>query len=146
MEFPSFNVHAHVMNESRGLCALEDVSERHGGELHGPGIESLVISLHFVLWDSKSIVDNTTPFFGRPKLHPLASFTKDDFFENLAGAILHVSRKCIDTDPSPPLLFKRFCIRHECAVSRSHIQEESILHTWKNSLGHPLVLTCLRIK
>jgi hypothetical protein len=37
--------------------------------------------------------------------------------KNLAGAILHVSGKRIDADPSPALLLERFGIRKEGAVS-----------------------------
>src|SRR4029453_7962126 len=145
MDLPAFNVKAHVMNESRSLRAFENVSEGHGGELYGLSLAILVL-LHSVLCDAKSLVDNTPPVVRRPKFHPLASCTEDHVFEHLAAAILHVSGKRIDTDARPALLLERFCIRHVRAVSRSHIQEEAIGHTRKNFLGHPYVLTHLRIK
>src|SRR4029453_15510242 len=128
------------MNESRSLRAFEDVTECHGSELHGRS----VVLLPFCLW--VSFVNNATPLVGRPKFHPLARFTGYNFFENLAGAILHISGKRIDTDSRPALLLKCFRIRNEGAVSRSNIEKESVLHTRKNCLGHPLVLTPLRIK
>ena len=99
------------MNESGSLRAFEDVTECHGSELHGRS----VVLLHFVPW--VSFVNNATPIVGRPKFHRLASFTEYNFFENLAAAILHVSGKRIDADPSPALLLKRFCIRNVGAIS-----------------------------
>src|SRR5262245_26231013 len=129
------------MNESRSLRAFEDVTECDGGKLYARRSVGLHSGLHF-----NTFVGNTTPIVARPKFHLLASFTGYSCFKNLAGAILHISGKRIDTDSSPALLLKRFCIRHERAVSRSHIQEESILYTRKNFFGHPLVPIHLRIK
>src|SRR5215831_3304214 len=106
LELPSFNVHAHVINEARSLRSIENVPECLSGELDGWSF----VRLHFMLRNSNRIIKNATPIAACPEFHPLASFTENDCFDDLTGAILHASGKRINADPRPALLLERFRI------------------------------------
>src|SRR5215831_15671223 len=55
LELPSFNVHAHVINEARSLRSIENVPECLSGELDGWSFVSLHFRLRF-----NSIIKNAT--------------------------------------------------------------------------------------
>src|SRR5262249_15209870 len=95
------------MNESRSFRAFEDVAECHGSKLHGPGIE-IFVPLHFSFEMPKLSSIIPAPLVDRPKFHPLAALLNTTSLKIWQPAILHVSGKRIDADPSPTLLFERF--------------------------------------
>src|SRR5215472_4257230 len=111
-DLSAFNVHAHVMNEARSLRSIENVPECLSGELDG----RVLVCLHLLFRDSKRIfreckrINNATPITACPEFHPLARFTEDDCFDDLAGASLHASGKRINADPPPALFLERLGI------------------------------------
>src|SRR5262249_12634129 len=106
-DLSSFNVYAHVINEVRRLRAIENVSECLRAELDGGSF----VGLHPLFCDPpKRIINNAAPTPAGPEFHPLARFTEDNGFDDVAGAMLHTSRKRINADPSPTLFLERLGI------------------------------------